>query len=443
MSRLYVLFIFIIIFSFLQIFYIVLGDPIEDTQLSISSASQTVNAKENFTIDIYCVPGQAIKAFELRLSFDSTLIEANSVVEGNIFNNYSTFFNNGTIDNVAGTIVDIYGLIVGTGNVTDNGTFATISFTAQGYSGTSEIEFIDVGTWTGVANETDYVSIDVTSGSVEVVGGSSPPSPPPPPGGGGGFPPPPVGEENNAPIEPLEPSGPIFVEMGIEYTYSSSTFDEDGDQIRLKFDWGDGNFSNWSDFVDSNETISMSYNWTSISIYELRVIAQDTNGLNSSWSPALNVTVSQNGSGVPPVIIINLTGNISVNETIIFDATGSYDIDGYIISYHWDFGDGGTDSGLKPYHIYKHPGDYVVTLTVIDNYGNNYSKSIVVTIESDIAIVSEDKKLVLPFNLLMLIFGTGIAVIVVLTIFYKDQITLKYLNHQIRRIEKQKKKFMK
>jgi len=334
-------------------------------------------------------------------------------------------------------------LIVGPGNVSENGTLVTISFTAKDKSGTSNLEFIDVGTWTNVVNETGYVPIELTSGSVKIVGGSSPPSPPPG-GGGGGFPPPPAGEENNPPETPLKPSGPIFVEIGVDYIYSSSTFDVDGDQIRYKFDWGDGNFSDWSDFVDSNTTVNISYNWSLISTYEVCVIAQDTNGLNSSWSPPLNVTVSQDGIGIPPVVSVSISGNASVNETIMFDASGSYDPDGFIVSYDWDFGDGTTSSGISTSHVYRNSGEYTVTLLITDNHGTTYSKSIIIHIVSDdINSNSGEQKIVLTFNFFMLIFGSVLAVIVFLTIFYKDQITLKYLNHQIRRIEKQKKRHLK
>jgi len=416
------------------------ADTFEDTQLFINPASQTVDAEDSFTIDINCVPGQPIKGFELRISFDETLIQANSVLEGDIFEGYSTFFCNGTINNAAGSINNVFGLIIGPGNVSDNGTLVTISFTARDKSGTSALEFIDVGTWTSVVNETGYVSIDVTSGSAKVVGGSSPPSPPPPPGGGGGFPPPPADEENNPPETPLKPSGPTFVEMGIDYIYSSNTFDVDGDKIRYRFDWGDGNFSEWSDFVDSNTTVNMSYNWSLISTYEVCVIAQDTNGLNSSWSPSLNVTVSQEDSGIPPVISISISGNASVNDTVMFDASGSYDLGGFIVSYDWDFGDGSIGSGISTSHVYNKSGEYTVTLLITDNLGEIFSKTIIVNVVSEEAnSYSGEQKTVFTFNLSMLIFGSAIAVVVFLTILYKDQITLKVLDFKLHRIKNKRK----
>lgn len=53
-----------------------------------------------------------------------------------------------------------------------------------------------------------------------------------------------------------------------------------------------------------------------------------------------------------------------------FDATGSYDPDGSIVSYAWDFGDGSTATTSSPYITALYgPGEYYVTLTVTDNRG--------------------------------------------------------------------------
>jgi hypothetical protein len=50
-----------------------------------------------------------------------------------------------------------------------------------------------------------------------------------------------------------------------------------------------------------------------------------------------------------------------------FDGTGSFDTDGTIVSYEWDFGDGSTGTGPTPVHTYAEDGEYVVTLCVTDN----------------------------------------------------------------------------
>ncbi|HEY2435955.1 MAG TPA: PKD domain-containing protein, partial [Solirubrobacteraceae bacterium] len=42
---------------------------------------------------------------------------------------------------------------------------------------------------------------------------------------------------------------------------------------------------------------------------------------------------------------------------------------GSIISYAWSFGDGTTGHGVAPAHIYKAPGVYRITLTVVASSG--------------------------------------------------------------------------
>ncbi len=55
--------------------------------------------------------------------------------------------------------------------------------------------------------------------------------------------------------------------------------------------------------------------------------------------------------------------------TVLFDGSLSYDRDGEIISYEWDFGDGNNGTGMNVNHTYDASGTYDVTLIVIDNDG--------------------------------------------------------------------------
>jgi PKD repeat protein len=69
-------------------------------------------------------------------------------------------------------------------------------------------------------------------------------------------------------------------------------------------------------------------------------------------------------------------------ETIEFDAGPSYDPDGEIIGYYWDFGDGATAEGPQVTHDYDEDGEYTVTLTVVDDSGAESSVSKVVVVET-------------------------------------------------------------
>jgi PKD repeat protein/archaellum component FlaF (FlaF/FlaG flagellin family) len=80
-----------------------------------------------------------------------------------------------------------------------------------------------------------------------------------------------------------------------------------------------------------------------------------------------SVTVLMNA-----VPVANFTENyhkVLTNEPINFDASASYDPDGTIVSYYWDFGDGTNGTGIITNHVYSDDGTYVVTLAVRDNYG--------------------------------------------------------------------------
>jgi len=74
------------------------------------------------------------------------------------------------------------------------------------------------------------------------------------------------------------------------------------------------------------------------------------------------------GSGnQPPVADFNYSPkNPVVGKTVTFDASNSYDPDGDIVSYEWDFGDETAGTGMTPDHVYFAPGSYMVSLTVTD-----------------------------------------------------------------------------
>jgi chitodextrinase len=381
------------------------------TPVNVTPASQTVNASKTFVVTIACTPQKPVKAFELKLSYNPSFVRATSVSEGDFFDGYTTFFNPGVIDNTAGRILNIYNLIVGPGNVTGAGSLVIINFTARSTSGTSTLSLYDVR----LTNESAYLSISVVSGGVTVTGGSSPPVNPPP-----SEPPEnPPAEGNTPPNAPLKPVGPTLVEAGAMYQYNSSAVDPDGDQVRLRFDWGDGSLSTWSDFVASNTSVSASHAWTNVSNYPVRVIAQDTNGSNSSWSETLTVMISQFGSeGFPPVGMFHIPANASVNHSMVFDASGSFDPDGTIVSYVWDFGDGITGVGAIVVHTYESPGEYTVTLTVTDNAGLNYNYSQVVSItDSSQASTGSGAGLLPPNEMMILFVALVVAGLIILFVY--------------------------
>jgi len=84
---------------------------------------------------------------------------------------------------------------------------------------------------------------------------------------------------------------------------------------------------------------------------------------------------SQAGS---PVAVIVAPNKAYFGETIEFDASNSYDTDGKIVQYYWNFMDGNIKNGRDVKHVFefnndfrtKYPLIYTVSLFVVDNNQN-------------------------------------------------------------------------
>jgi len=83
---------------------------------------------------------------------------------------------------------------------------------------------------------------------------------------------------------------------------------------------------------------------------------------------------------IPASIFTFTSGPILTSSPVSFDGTSSYDPDGTIVGYAWDFGDGSTGSGATPTHSYSIAGTYSVKLNVTDNSGSTQVSTQTVTI---------------------------------------------------------------
>ncbi len=59
----------------------------------------------------------------------------------------------------------------------------------------------------------------------------------------------------------------------------------------------------------------------------------------------------------------------NLDQPVVFDGSGSLDIDNDPLVYSWDFGDGSTGAGINPSHQYSILGDFDIILTVDDGRG--------------------------------------------------------------------------
>ncbi len=75
----------------------------------------------------------------------------------------------------------------------------------------------------------------------------------------------------------------------------------------------------------------------------------------------------ENSNAAPVAEIFCDPAEVSTGQTVHVDGGGSYDDDGQIVSYLWDFGDGTLADGPAAEHIYYEAGEYTIKLTVTDD----------------------------------------------------------------------------
>ncbi|MCD6478257.1 MAG: PKD domain-containing protein, partial [Candidatus Diapherotrites archaeon] len=147
---------------------------------------------------------------------------------------------------------------------------------------------------------------------------------------------------------------------------ASSSFDPDGTIVSYEWDFGDG--STASGVVSAHV-------FQERGTYLVKLRVKDQNNLCGEASVIIQVGLDS----YAPVAIIRADKYFGQAPlTVTFDASSSFDPDGTIVSYEWDFGDGNTASDITAIHTYPTEGIYMVKLTVVDNNGksNNATQTI-------------------------------------------------------------------
>ncbi|KAL3915336.1 MAG: hypothetical protein SGILL_005703, partial [Bacillariaceae sp.] len=79
---------------------------------------------------------------------------------------------------------------------------------------------------------------------------------------------------------------------------------------------------------------------------------------------------------LPPVVDFDFENrNYDAGEAVSFDGSLTYDSDDDQLTYTWYFGDGETSTEVSPMHAYAAPGEYIVTLIVVDTFNQAQQKS--------------------------------------------------------------------
>ena len=159
---------------------------------------------------------------------------------------------------------------------------------------------------------------------------------------------PPVALFNYAPTIPSPGEMTIF--------NASSSYDPDGIIANWTWDFGDGSHG-------YGEVVYHAF--SSSNTYNVHLTVKDDNG--GTDDVVLSVVVSETPFAY-------FTYSINKNE-VTFNASLSFDYDGVITNYSWNFGDGSNGYGNKTVHTYIQTGLYSVTLTVTDDSGKSNSTS--------------------------------------------------------------------
>ena len=141
--------------------------------------------------------------------------------------------------------------------------------------------------------------------------------------------------------------------------------------INWTWDFGDGSIS-----YQENPTHTYYYAGT----YQVTLTVVNEGGINDTILKNITVSKVTHPSNNPPTADANGPYYRHVGQTITFDGSKSSDLDGTIVSYDWDFGDGNTGVGVTSTHIYSSAGTYTMILTVTDNEGATDSDPTTVTI---------------------------------------------------------------
>lgn len=153
------------------------------------------------------------------------------------------------------------------------------------------------------------------------------------------------------------------------FTFDAST-STDPDNNIASYQWDFGGAG-----TDRGKKVTKKF--SAVGDYSVSLTVADQKGATDSQQR--NLEVSKN---TPPVAVFSVSPSAGTHETDFhFDASRSFDPDGRIIDFLWNFGDRHTGTGQRVDHQYGKEGNFDVTLTVKDNHGSETAESRRVEVE--------------------------------------------------------------
>ena len=97
------------------------------------------------------------------------------------------------------------------------------------------------------------------------------------------------------PETPAVPTGPSVGGRDTLYRFTAGADHPDNIPVAIRFAWGDGDTSGWSEFVPSGGPVSMSHAWSAPDTYAIIAQAKDTGELTSTWSSSHTIVIRPPG----------------------------------------------------------------------------------------------------------------------------------------------------
>ena len=169
---------------------------------------------------------------------------------------------------------------------------------------------------------------------------------------------------NQQPVAVL--GGDSTATVGVAASFSGAgSYDNDGSIVNYTFNFGDG-----SGDVDNGTSPDITHVFGSANTYTVVLTVTDDQG--ASGSDTMQVVVTDTPNQAPTALLV-CPGSGSVGQTLVFDASSSFDSDGTIVNYTFNFGDGtgDLDNGASPStsHAYQSEGAFTASVVVTDDDG--------------------------------------------------------------------------
>ncbi|HDS44745.1 MAG TPA: PKD domain-containing protein [Methanomicrobia archaeon] len=172
---------------------------------------------------------------------------------------------------------------------------------------------------------------------------------------------------NEPPV--ADAGGPYSGTTGVAVAFDGSgSYDPDGDPLTYTWAFGDGS---------TGTGVQPTHVYSASGTYTVTLVVND--GSVDSEPSTATATISEGVVNAPPVADAGPDQTALVGAVVLFNGSGSYDSDGTITAYDWDFDDGSTGSGKTTTHAYGTAGTYTVVLTVTDDRGSTATDEATVT----------------------------------------------------------------